>query len=470
MLAGCGGGSSTDSPENPTPPNGNNQTTLNTLSISAKYKDSCGNETAAGDAALLVHNNDYSNKEIIYADSNGNITYETENANQTISIVMRGSDEINGVKPVFLATYVDHPVSDMGDYFHYSDSTEACQCQYFDLNVSVPARANDFGNGRISGVEDDGHINNNYGYTSFVGLESCKSATGEWPLVSPLITYSNPEQSFAALVSDISTTTDVNAEIAGVAVDITTNDFGASKQVSTVIDGDFHFRNYAFDQASNVYGYETDSVEHYSVSAYKFETIYEIPNVDDAFLWIASREYSTELNKSFDLPLPIMDYTTLFNILVSDSGQYDLSNTSNMDYLSIGIEASSNNYTMLDWYIYAPTSGQVPSIENMDFSAFVSDDILDASIDSIEMSVSARGYDGINGYQDFLNSRAEMTTDNLTNEKWSKSEFVYFEITTSNFDITNSTRAESNSKVNKASAQKKVANEIFNKLLNKERR
>ncbi len=123
ILAGCGGGSSA---ENPSTSNDITKTALNTLSISAKYKDSCGNETVADDAALLIHNSDYSNKEIIYADNSGKITYQTENPNQTISIVMRGSDEINGVKPVFLTTFIDHPVIDIGDYFHYSNSAESC--------------------------------------------------------------------------------------------------------------------------------------------------------------------------------------------------------------------------------------------------------------------------------------------------------------------------------------------------------
>jgi len=465
LLTACGGGSSTDSSDDNISSNGTNQAALNTLSMMAKYTDSCGNETAAGDAALLIHNSDYSNKEIVYADDNGKITYQTEDSNQTISIVMRGSEEINGIKPIFLTTYVDHPIVDLGDYYHYNNSTVNCQCQTFDLNVNTPARANDIGTGRISGVADDGHIDNNYGYTSYIGLESCKSPTEQWPLISSLISYRNPEQSFAALISDISTTTEISAEIEGTVVDISTNDYEATRQVSTVIDGIYHLRNYAFDQGSNVYGYAAESAQHFSISAYKFESLYDIPNVDDAFFWTASREYSSVLDKTFDLPLPTMDYTKLFDILVSTSGQYDLSNVANMDYLTVGIEAASNHQTMLDWYLYAPISGQVPKIENIDISAFISDDVLDASIDTIEMSVSARGYVGIDGYQDYLSSKSELTTDNLVNDQWSKSDFVYFEMTTSDFSISNSIKSIGSAKVTKEHISNQFIDKTFNNSL-----
>ena len=462
LLVGCGGsGSSSDSS------NKANSTTMQTLSIMAKYKDSCGNETPASDAALLIHNSDYSNKEIIYADANGKLTYTTDNTNQTLSIIMRGeNDEVNGIKPIFLATYIDQPVVDMGNYYHYTGSTVACQCQSFEVKVNVPSRSNDIGSGSISGAKGGGDINNDIGYTNFTNVSACKDSTGSWSLISTLIDYNYPEQAFAALIPDISTVVETSADLEGLVVNIDTNT-EASKQVSTVIDGKYRLRNYVFSTYGNVYGFDAESVDFYAVSAYNFETLYDIPNVDDAFYWTLSSENSTNLNKIFDLPLPEIDYISLFDILLSESGQYDLSYLPNMDYLTVGIDAEYNDEIVLSWILFAPISGQVPKIENIDLSAFISDDVLDTSVDSIVMYIDVQGYHGVNGYQDFMSNRTERTVENRILDKWSKFDSVYFEMTMSNFDAISSNGSNQGSKVAKRPAENEVANKVFDKLFAK---
>jgi len=465
LLVGCGGGGGESSSNSS---NGSNSTTMQTLSIMAKYKDGCGNETPASDAALLIHNSDYSNKEIIYADTNGKLTYTTTKANQTLSIIMRGDDDkVNGINPIYLTTYIDQPIVDMGSFYQNTKSIVDCQCQSFDVKVNVPNRINDIGRGRVSGAESTGNINNNIGYTNFTDALVCKDSTGSWPLISTLIDYNSPEQAFAAVIPDISAITETNADLESTVVNINSNDNEANKQVSTVIDGKYLLINSAYNSFGDVYGFVTDSIDFYSVAAYKFEAIYDIPDVEDAFLWNIATENSTNLNKTFDLTLPEMDYISLFNILVSESGQYDLSYVNNMDYVTVGIDATYENEALLSWMLYAPVSGEVPKIENIDLSAFISEGTLETSVDNITMYIDAQGYDGIDGYQDFMINKPEQSVENNILDKWSKFDAVYFEMTISNSEATNYSGQSQSSKVLKKQNENEVARNVLDKFFAK---
>lgn len=462
LLVGCGGGDSEDSNN---PSKAPNSATKHTLSIMAKYKDGCGNKTVATDAALLIHNSDYSNKEIIYADASGRLTYTTESSNQTISIVMRGEkEEVNGIKPISLVTYIDYPVIDMGNFYQHIDSIVACQCETFDLKINIPNRINDISNTEISGTEDEGEIDNNLGYTNFSGLLACQNSTGEWPLISTVSNYTFPEQSFAALIPDISSTTEINAIIEGTQVDINASDYEAVRQVSTIIDGKYRLRNYAYTPSMNVYGFETESTDFYSLSTYKFEQLYDFQEVDFAYTVAYSAENAISLNKTFDLVLPEVNYNLLYAILISESDQYDLSSVPNMDYLTVGIEATYNDKTVLDWTVFAPISGQVPTIENIDLSAFIPEGVLDTSVDSILMFVELRGYGGIDGYQDYMNSKSERNVENSISDKWSTVESVYFEMATSNLNTSSLSLASRSSKITEQQKISEATNKIVEKI------
>jgi hypothetical protein len=445
FLSACGGEGDSGNPSTTSPHN-----QLKTLSMVAIYKDSCGNETLASDAALLIHNSDYSNKEIIYADANGKLTYQTESTTQTVSIIMRNKDEVDGVKPVILTTYVDYPVKDMGKYSHYTYATDACDCQNFTLNVNVPARANDWTDGGLSGAENNGQLVNNQGSAKFNDLSVCKAPGQAWPLLSANISFTYPGESFGALIADISNTTEVDAMLAGTLVDIVSENNATfsdvTHQVSTVINGKRHFNNYAFRPSDNVYAFTDTSADYYSVSAYTYDFLYEFPNVDEALLFTYSTEHTKELNKTFDFPLPAIDYTKMFDVLLSESGQYDLSEVSNMDYITVNISADKDFKSMLNWYIIAPISGSVPKIENIDISAFISDSVLNNSVNTIEASISMSGFDGINGYQDYMNNLLDRKVESDVQDKWSRSEWAFFEMTIRDVALGNSTSPFSLSK------------------------
>ena len=168
------------------------------------------------------------------------------------------------------------------------------------------------------------------------------------------------------------------------------------------------------------------------------------------------------MNKTFDLPLPEIDYLELFEILMSDSGEYDLSYLPNMDYFSVGIEATYDYQTVLNWELIAPMSGKVPTIENIDLTAFISEDILDASVDRIETTISVQGYDGIDGYQDFMNSKLEIISENSRLGKWSKYDSILFEMTSNNFSGVSSPTVQTVNKDSNVSKKRENNNRAIN--------
>lgn len=432
LITACGGGGSSSTTSDNTNSDSN---TSNTLSLVVKYKDACGNEVLASDAALLIHNDDYSNKEIINADQNGKLTYQAANTQQTISIVIPGQNKVGNITPINIATFIDYPVKDMGEFIDYTYETDACSCQTFNLQVNTPARANDIGQGRIFGIEGAANISSYRGQNHFDDFMVCKKQTDAWPLVSTVINFDSPSESFAAYIPDIANTTVVDAENQGKVVDITTNDYSANKQVTTVINELNSLRSYTFDSSKNVYAFEHGDVAYYDVSAYKVEFMHQFPDVDEALFIKSSTNNTTDINKSFDLPLPTIAADKLLDILVSDSGHYDLSQTASLDYMAVGLNALSAGEDILNWTVIAPASGQVPQIENIDISSFISDSALESATDEIELTAVTKSLSGIDGYQDYLVNRAALPRLEFTQEKAKASESAFLSITLNNASL-----------------------------------
>jgi hypothetical protein len=432
ILSGCGGsGGSTEANNS----NNNNSVQTNAIKIKAVYIDECGNETNATDAALLIHNNDYSNKKIIQADANGVMNYPSNNATETISVVMRRVNEISGIKPIELITYIDHPVIDMGTVSSGTEDKSRCNCQQASLSVNVPARPLDIGSAELYGAQNYGNVVNFQGSSEVYDIEQCAKVGGKMPLISTKVNFSNPDESFAALISDISQTTAVNAVTQGLPVSI--NSGSSNRQVSVFMDGSYHLTSYAQRDLGNVYYYPFEEAEFYLIDSYDFETIYGIPDVDNAYLFTLAAERTSDINQTFDLPVVSMDYVELFDILISETGNYALSNANEFDYMTISLTAANFTGTILDWYIYAPTSGQVPNIENLDLSVFISDADLEANVDIISMAIGARNFGGINGYDDLLRSQVNRNIEDIVQEKWNKFDWINFRMTMSSVGLSN---------------------------------
>ncbi len=424
-LSACGGSGGSSSSSN----SSSNNTQSPAITVSAVYIDACGNESGATDAALIIHNSDYSNKQVIKADTAGKMSYSSNNATETVSLVMRGEFQVDGIKPIALTTYINQPVIDMGKITYRTSDKSACNCQQANLTVNVPSRAADIGNAEFDGQVNQPSVSNHQGFSTAYEVEQCAKVGGEMPLISSHIDFNSPNESFAALFPNINQKDSAEAVIQGSPVNIISAD--STRQVAAFIDGDYHLRNFAFRESDSVYSYPIDQIEFYSLDAYNFEDLDYIPNVDSAYMLTAASTRTSNINQTFDLPRVSMDYTELLSILVSDTGSYSLSNSSTFDYMTVSLTGSNPSGAILDWYMYAPTSGNVPKIENIDLSEFISDSDLSARVENLSMGVGARGYDGISSYDDFLRSKVDRKLQDFSQEKWANADLVSFRMRTS---------------------------------------
>ncbi len=431
LLTACSGGSGSDSATNNN--NDQNNSTQNTLSVQVVYQDACGNETFASDSALLVHNSDYSNKETLYANNNGQISYQTDDDNITISLITRGQNDVNGVNPISVTTIIDQPVIDKGIFKHFTGESASCECITPSFDVFAPARAGERASTSVSGYLWRGFIESRSSYSSISGYEFCKAVDEEWPLMSVSSTFSNPNESYGLLTNDLSLSS-YDATLVGTPINIVSD--APNRQVSSYIDGQYLFLNYSNFENTPLFGFDTEQTEFYRVEGYDFFDIYDVPDADSAYLFTLNSHYSNDLNQTFNVTLPVIDYTRLFDIILSENGRYDLSDIQGLDYIATSIIGYDNFQQVFDWYLIAPVSGNVPQVDNIDISEFISDSALENSINSMVIAAAAQNYEGINGYQDYQTKLVGRELSDFVNPEWNEKQLMSFDIQTSNVDFT----------------------------------
>jgi len=235
------------------------------------------------------------------------------------------------------------------------------------------------------------------------------------------------------LTNDLSLSS-YDATLVGTPVSIITD--APNRQVSSFIDGQYLFRNYSYFENTPLFGFDTEQTAFYRVEGYDFVDIYDVPDIDGAYLFTLSSNYTTDLNQTFDTTLPVIDYTRLFDIILSENGRYDLSDIQGLDYITTSITGYNNSQQVFDWYLIAPVSGNVPQVDNINISEFISDSALENSINSMRINAAAQNFEGINGYQDYQTKIVGRELADYVKPEWNKRYRMAFDIQTSNVEFT----------------------------------
>lgn len=411
LLIGCGGGSGTSSGAI----GGNGGSTQNTLSLTLKYENICGQVTPATDAAILIHKNDMSNEKIIMANANGQVEYKSSASTVTFSTIMRDTNLVANTHPVYMRTFIDHPMINADEVVLYTQDESSCTCQTSDLKVNLPVNAF-VETARLSGVRSTGNMQMEVGSVFFSNVEYCQNSAGQWPLVTAFV-KSIQNEAFGAIVNDIASVSEVEANLPGVPLSISADD--PNVQVYSWIEGNSYFRNYDHNYSNDVYGFEADEVDFYSIDAYDFTDIYDVEGVDLAYILTSSAVYTDNLYQNFYLQKPELDYLALVEI-IDGPGNYAVEDNYGYDYVVVSLDANYANEPLLSWNIIAPLSGNAINVDNIDISQFISDSLLENYVDGTLISIGARGYAGINGYQDYLTKMIGREPADSLNSLWSK--------------------------------------------------
>jgi hypothetical protein len=430
VLMSCGGSSGSDSEGNS---GGNGSSAQNTLSVKLLYSNECGQITPASDAAIIIHNDDLSNEKVIMANANGEVSYTSNNAKKTMSTVFRGNVNSAGIKPVFLYTYVDHPMTDIGEIEVFKKNISTCECQTSDLKVQLPSASAGITSIKMSGNRSIANIDRHIGYANLQGIEYCKNGSGEWPITSVFVETTGGEK-FGAVIADISATSEVTTDLIGSAVSINTEQ--SYIQVLARINGATHFLN-SGSNYEEVFGFNSAAIEYNVIYSYDFQDIYGVEEVDNAYLFTLSNIDTTNLNQSFYLSKPQIDYVALTDILDAP-GNYSVPDQGIYDLAIFSMSATSVGEPILSWTVEAPLSGQSLNIDNVNIDQFISEAILDNVIDNVAIDLGVDGYEGINGYADFQRKKiAKNSQAPGFNTDWAQSQYGVMSFQTSNLNFSN---------------------------------
>lgn len=360
------------------------------------------------------------------ASATGQVEYQSSADTTTFSTIMRDTNLVANTHPVYMQTYIDHPMINAGEIILDTADDSSCICQTSDLKVNLPV-SSFVETARLSGTRSNDSFVSNSGSVTFANVEYCKDNEGQWPLVSVFV-KTDQSESFGTIIKNIAKVTEVETTLQGIPVSVSADD--PNLQVYSLINGRYYFRNYDFSFVNEVYGFEADEIDFYSIDAYDFEDIYDVDGVDSAYLFTSSVIYTDDLYQPYYLEKPYLDYAGLANIL-DGPGTYAIEDNYGYDYVLVSLNATSSQKTLFFWSIIAPLSGKALDVDKIDISQFISDSVLETYVDGTEINIGAWAYEGINGYQEYLTKIIDRTPDDLLNSLWSKRMYSYMHISTS---------------------------------------
>ncbi len=431
LLSACGGSDDNDNSGGPDP------SQKNTLSLTALYVDACGNETPASSSAIIIHNSDYSTRQTVYAGSDGVIKFTTDNDNETFSLVMSGQQKVNGVTPIDVTTFVDHPVIDMGKNYYATYGDSNCECRTGDVRVNIPGRINDRVNDSRMYGAPHGAQDIYSGSVYYRDVTQCKdAATGQWPTMSVINSYTYPSEAYGAIFDSV---TDgqlsvVDAEILGEPVSI--NSPLRSRQVSALINGQYHLNSFDAFGDGQVYAFSHDKIENHSVEAYEFEDFY--PETGSAYVLDVSSLRTLNINQTIDLQPLDISVEEMASLMDLGGGVYDVSGDGGVDYVYTNLSALSGSQPLLSWSIFSPPSGYTVNLDNLNLDEFIDDAALETYVDSLRMSASVRDFGGINGYEDYMTRRPNRQAVDLNRPEYASRQTKIIQVSENNISYSKS--------------------------------
>ncbi len=184
LISGCGGGGS-DSENLSRPPTTSPSTT--TYTYTAVSTNSCGMTAPQSDAVMLVHNDDFSTREVIRADSNGEMAL-TVTDGDTVNVSVFTTSQY-GEQPATLniSTYVDADPDAIRKNFVNAGLEDAlCECANITLSIQNPEITND----QVEVIVNDNFVFQPWSTdTSSLeyATEVCRAPDGNWPAIPAMI-------------------------------------------------------------------------------------------------------------------------------------------------------------------------------------------------------------------------------------------------------------------------------------------
>ncbi|NVK26093.1 MAG: hypothetical protein HWE10_14285 [Gammaproteobacteria bacterium] len=433
FVAGCNLQNDTDSQ------------TQSTFSVSVAIENACGSVTPNPNAYFIVHNDDFSTKEFVYANRDGFIEYTSPNASETISLVREA--KVLTQPKVEITTYTDIQPKDLGVIIQTSATVENCICSDYDMSVIFPEEVNFDDNSVAESVEwrakDKGQLKADgsakyltYNEVQFQNFEYCVNNVNEPQMFSAstnvdisswrtkrnekylgYVLSPRPPESISASISTTEKSLSfTDYEHNPTSVGDLCAPFDTKFQYSTLINemwldaAQHSFSNNKVYNNESVSLFELPEAQKYKASLFTLinlnrpsETNYNTfaSAKTTTFYDSAKHNIYQSLNQHSGL-----DINTLF---AEANESYDLTEH-NFDTLVVSFSKFDSelpdylNVATLEWKIIAPAAGTALNLSNMqlDLASDIHQQVPSLTFSPLHLKISAVDFSWVNDYQESI--------------------------------------------------------------------
>jgi len=412
LLSACFGGSSGGKVDIKPDPNPSKPEYL--YSAKAKLKNECGVESANQNAYMIVHNDDFSTLTTIDADVNGDMSYKSDKALESITIVSTHLEMETGEPALKMTTYLGVAPGNFDTQFNYTGGKDGCNCNTSTITATLPDDMAFTYPDRVevTGFTSYGEIDrDNSQYLTIENAELCLAPGEAGKPIEVAIEYRpafiDEWDEYVAYSSSYQLGDELQivnkAESLNVDISIPS---------STEINDSF---NYAFTVKDGkwigpTFNYDVDSFTETEFKLFEFEqTDFYLLSLgtnlwqEDEIRVIAYHDaYFNQRPQTAELSTDFIDENMALSIANQDTGSYDYSNLTMFDFMTSHLTDNSSNF---DWYIVMPLKGKVPNFEALELKDQSVLATMFTDVNSLSYRLSLKGYEqNVDSYEDVIST------------------------------------------------------------------
>jgi hypothetical protein len=403
-LVSCGGGSSSKTPKTDevtvTPP------ATYTFSTQVIYRNACNMATPSEGAKLLIHGDNFDVIDVIKADDDGFLTYETTDETIDVSIIFGQKDNYEDyiIKAI---TLMQSPVTQVEPIYQATLSTQGCHCETIEPelisnDIQLPASNTTFNtfNGNIKSRVKKTEIGTK------VSANLCQLENGSWPTIYSTLWFWQQEELQGIVIDDYQIEDLYEGEQVFVSEKASNLNYRVSnmdnqEDVNTFLKGILDENIYVSQSSSLIF-------ESFPMDFYQFRVSHNesYPIEDSLYLMKVTQSNTKLINDiSTEISFVIPEYSDqlIIETLTHEDGRYDLTS---FDEIKIFSQYKTFQYTngyIVDWEYYGPEIGTSISDKKLDISQVVDVDSLDI-YSVFTNTIGGFGFDSINNYEDYIKS------------------------------------------------------------------
>ena len=430
FLLGCGGGGSSSEPTppaesvteptppaesvtEPTPPaesvtEPSPEPKKNIFNLTLTYSDHCGQKHPATDAALVLHNDDLSTQQTLYADNEGKIAYEAEleQTKQSLTIVGYAGEGAKANQQHTIKTFINHSLT--GNFTHDLGKIDSitCSCETGSVQVNPsPSESRSLIAANLQ-VNNRSYRQRSPNITGTFGdVKICNNAQGTGSNLSAITSYGELEQKseYGSYTKNFQLGDSLTANIIGTPVNIIASE---QTSVKTLIDDSFHFN-------SSELVYSPEGAQGYMYDTVSFD--YYFMNQIDSHIYLLniSQYFSTQLESSVNLTVNDQTFGSVFDFITNEDG-YDLTTIGEVDLVRINTSASLTEGSV-SWSITAPSAGAQLELQNIDLNHLLVANLFN-NVNSVSIYLEAWGSDKVENYSDIYADENEPYKQNFSSQ------------------------------------------------------